>query len=57
MFGTDLTFYLPLTTNVYNYIKIAYILGKDLCIQYRIEGNNNRVTRIFDDYIINETSN
>ena len=57
MFGTDLAFHLPLTNNVYNYNKTAYILGKDLCIQYWAEGNTNRITRMFDDYIIDEISN
>lgn len=54
IFGTDLSFTLPLTTFVYNYIKTAYILGKNLCVQYRVENNTNKITRMYDDYHIDE---
>lgn len=54
IFDSDLSFTLPLTNLVYNYIKTSYILGKDLCIQYRVENNTNKITRMYDDYHMDE---
>ncbi|MGJ7066272.1 hypothetical protein ABM016_13390 [Morganella morganii] len=53
LFGKHAGFLLPLNSHSYNYIKTAYILNKKLCVQYYKKNNEYIITKMFDDYLIN----